>query len=210
MTDPIFNGMDTAVMINGYSLLILCIFFFTRHPKNHGVRTRQFMFFQHIVIINIVLLITDTISFLVVGNTAPGMRTTQVVATTIYYILDPLPSYFFMLFVDIGLNTPIEKQLALRKWYAIPVVLHTLIAVVTPFTGWFFQIDALNLYHRGPLLPVSFFLSFILMIIAAVKVLRRYAQSRKLNRGAVKDAIQYGALLKFTVLPFTGRHFTDF
>ena len=204
MISEILGNADTPIMINSFSLIILFIFFFTGQPRKHGARTRQLTYFHYIVILNILLLLADSANWLVEGNPAPAMRAIQVTATTLYYLLDPLPSYFFIRFVDIGLNVPLEKQMRLRNWYLVPVMLHVVMALITPFTGWFFRIDALNVYHRGSLLSVSFFLSFILMIIAAAKVLYRYVRAGKQNTDLAKNVIQYNALLKFTVIPLIG------
>ncbi len=204
MIDSIRSALDTPVIINCFSLIILTVLFWDNRHRNRGSRTSQAEYFQYIVITLMLLLVTDAISFLVVGHPAPACRTTQVVATTVYYALDPLPSYFFIRFTDMALNVPLGKQNRLRRWYFIPVALHLLIALATPFTGWFFQIDAANEYHRGILLPLSFFLSFILMFIAAAKVLGRRIKAGKENGRFSKSVSKNGWLLKFTIIPLIG------
>lgn len=204
MIDSLLKGISTPVLINCYSLIILFVFLFSNHHRNNGIRTKQFTFFQYIVIANILLLVTDAVNWLSMGIPDPACRDIQVISTTIFYALDPLPSFFFICFTDEVLNIENEKQKQLRRWYLIPVVLHFMITLASPFTGWFFQIDAVNEYHRGSLLVLSFVLSFMLMFIAAAKVLRRYLKARKENLEIAKKVTQYGCLLSFTIIPLIG------
>ena len=92
----------------------------------------------------------------------------------------------------------------MMRWYLIPIVLHMLIAVASPFTGWFFRINALNDYQRGSLLWLSFLLSFVLMFFAFIKVLVRYIQSRKRTEKGHKSVKEYSWMLKFTFIPLIG------
>ncbi|MBN1778334.1 MAG: diguanylate cyclase [Clostridiales bacterium] len=202
--DCLLQNAKAPLLVNGFSLIILFVFLFTSYQKSHKVQSRKFKLFQYIVITNIFLLLADTVNFVVAGHAVDSLRTVQVIATTIFYTLDPLPSFFFICFTDVSLNVPEEKQKRLRRWYLIPVVLHTLIAVATPFTGWFFSIDALNVYHRGPLHSLSFVLSFILLLIAVGEILVRYLMAGRNNAVVAKNVSQYGWLLRFTVIPLIG------
>ena len=204
MIDSIRNALSTPVIINCFSLIILTVLLQDNRHRNRGAKTTQFVFFQYIVIANMLLLITDAISFLVEGNPNPACRTIQVVATMIFYALDPLPSYFFIRFTDMALDIPQAKQNRLKRWYLIPVIIHLLIALATPVTGWFFRIDAVNVYHRGTLLPLSFVLSFILMFIAAAKVLCYRIKAQQKDGQLVKNVTKNNWLLKFTVIPLIG------
>jgi len=204
MTETIMVNIQTPVLINLFSLTILVVFLMDSQYKNRGLKSDRYIFFRYIVIANILLLVTDAVTWLAYGRDDPALRMVQVVATLLYYALNPLPSYFFIRFTDIVLNIPPGKQNRFRYWYIIPVALHLIIAVATPFTGWFYRIDEANVYHRGPLLPLSFILSFLLMIVAAFKVLYRYGKAGKQSDDNVRNITEYRWLLKFIIIPLIG------
>ncbi len=204
MTETIAVTVQTPVLINLFSLIILTVFLTDSQHKNRGIKSERYLYFRWIVIANILLLLTDGITWLVQGNAAPGMRAAQIAVTTFYYALDPLPSYFFIRFTDVVLNVPLERQNRSKYWYAVPVVLHLIIAAASPFTHWFFRIDEANLYHRGSLLPISFVLSFVLMIVAAGKVLVRFIKAGRQSDDIARNVTEYRWLLIFVVIPMIG------
>ena len=195
---------QTPVLINSFSLAILFVFFLNHHKKNQHSRSQKYQFFQHMVLTNIILLVLDSITFLVLEAPQPGMRTINVLVTMAYFMVTPLMSFFFIRFVDEVICLPADMTPKRTRLYLIPVALHVILAVATPFTGWFFRIDALNAYHRGSLLPLSFFLSYLLMVLAFIKAFRYYARSRKENKGFAKHAREYSWLIKFTLIPLVG------
>jgi len=195
---------QTPLFVNCFSLIILFIFLSDNHQKNRCIKTQRYVIFQYMVIANMLLLITDSINWIVVGRVDPSMRMTQIIATTLFYALDPLPSYFFIRFTDVVLEIPMEKQKRLAHWYMLPVGLHIIMALLTPFTGWFFRITDINTYQRGDLLPLSFILSFLLMFIAAIKVMVHFTKAHRKNNERAKNIRQYRWLLKFTIIPLIG------
>jgi diguanylate cyclase (GGDEF)-like protein len=205
MLEVVMKAWEMPVAINGFSLIILFIFYLDNRSKHHEFKSQKYFFFQHMVIVNIILLVLDGITYIVAGNPDPAARTAHIVVSTVYYSLTPLPSYFFICFADVVLSVPAEKRRRLATfWYSIPIVLNLIVSVVTPFTGWFFRIDETNLYHRGSLLLISFLLSFVLIVIAFVKVLIAYIKAKKENKVFARNIKEYGWMLKFTFIPILG------
>lgn len=195
---------ELPILINCFSLIILFVFYMDNRSKHHEIKSQKYFFFQHMVVANILLLVLDGITWVVAGNADPVHRIIHMVATTLYYTLNPLPSFYFISFANVVLNVPIEKRNRWVRWYVIPVAVNWILSLASPFTGWFFQIDTANIYHRGMLLPISFFLSFVLMVAAFIKVLLRYIQVRKENNEIGKNVKEYGWMLKFTIIPLLG------
>lgn len=185
-------------------MAILLVMLLNNHKKHHEFKSQKYLYFQFMAMANMALLFLDCITWLIIGCTGPLLRTLNIVVTTLFYVLDPLPSYFFICFADTVLNIPAEKKTKLMRWYLIPVALHMAIAILTPFTGWFFWFDAADGYHRGSLLWLSFVLSYGLMVLAFVKTLVYYIRSRRENKIVSKNAKEYGWLLKFTFIPLVG------
>jgi len=204
MRDIVMKIWEMPVLINSFSLSILTVLLWNNHKKHHEFKSQKYLYFQFMVIANMALLVLDCAAWLVVGCTGTLLRTLNIAVTTLFYVVDPLPSYFFICFADSVLDIPAEKKTKLMRWYLLPVALHMVIAVFTPYTGWFFSIDAVNEYQRGPLLWLSFLLSYGLMVLAFVKALVSYIRSRRENKVAAKNAKEYGWLLKFTFIPLIG------
>ncbi len=195
---------EMPILINGFSLVILLIFYLDNQQRHLENKSQKYFFFQHMVVSNICLLILDGITWLVVGSPGLAFRTVNVLASTLYYILTPLPSFFFLCFADVVMNVPTDRRGRLMQWYAIPVVINFLIAAASPFTNWFFRIDAANMYHRGSLLALSFVLSLVLLFVALVKVIRRYIAVRSEAGTLSKNVKEYRWILGYAVIPILG------
>ncbi len=195
---------EMPVLLNCFSLVILFVFYLDNQHRHLENKSQKYFFFQHMVVTNILLLVLDGVTWLVAGTPDPALRIVNVVASTLYYILNPLPSFFFLRFTDVVMNLSAEKQRKKMRWYAVPVVLNLLIALATPFTGWFFNIDAANVYHRGSLLSASFVLSLILLFVALIKVILRYAPARKEVGAVAKNIKEYRWILEYALIPILG------
>ena len=195
---------EMPVVLNCFSLVILFVFYLDNQQRHLENKSQKYFFFQHMVVTNILLLVLDGVTWLVAGTPDPALRIVNVVASTLYYILNPLPSFFFLRFTDVVMNLSAEKQRKKMRWYAVPVVLNLLIALATPFTGWFFNIDAANVYHRGSLLSASFVLSLILLFVALIKVILRYAPARKEVGAVAKNIKEYRWILEYALIPILG------
>lgn len=195
---------EMPILLNCFSLVILLIFYLDNQHKHLENKPQKYINFQHMVASNILLLVLDGVTWLVIGKADPALRTINVVASTLYYILNPLPSFFFLRFTDMVMNVAADKQRKQVRWYAVPVVLNLLIALATPFTGWFFNIDAANVYHRGSLLSVSFVLSLILLFVALFKVILRYASARKETVELARNINEYRWILEYALIPIIG------
>ncbi|MFH1511963.1 MAG: diguanylate cyclase [Bacillota bacterium] len=204
MSEVVMKAWEMPVMINGFSLIILFVFFLDNRQKHHENKTQKYSFFQYMVISNMLLLVFDSITWLAADHPDPAYRIINVAASALYYICTPLPSYFFIRFADVVLNIGAETRNRLNRWYLVPVALHMILAAASPFTGWYFRIDAANAYTRGSILAVSFALSFVLMFAAFGKVLYRYLQVRRENKAKVRNVREYGWMLKFTFIPLLG------
>ena len=195
---------EMPILLNCFSLVILFVFYLDNQQRHLENKSQKYFFFQHMVVSNILLLVLDGVTWLVAGSPDPTFRTVNIAASTLYYSLNPLPSYFFLRFTDVVMNVSAEKQRRQVRWYGIPVVLNLLIALATPFTGWFFNIDVANVYHRGSLLPVSFVLSLILLFVAIGKIVLRYAPARKETGAVGKNIKEYRWILEYALIPLLG------
>lgn len=124
--------------------------------------------FNGIMVLNIMIFLFDTGMWLVDGNQLQVMRAVNYVVTTLYYMLNPIICFLWLIYTDFKIYES-KSGLLKRVWlYAIPAAVSVLISLVSPFTGWFFVIDGENNYIRGPLFLVMVFLSFSYLAFSCV------------------------------------------
>jgi diguanylate cyclase (GGDEF)-like protein len=195
---------EMPVLLNSFSLVILLIFFLDNQQRHLENKSQKYFFFQTLVVSNFLLLVLDGVTWLVTGTPDPTLRSVNIAASTFYYILTPLPSFFFLRFTDVVMNVAAEKQKKQMRWYAVPVAINFVLAGVSPYTGWFFRIDSANVYHRGSLLPLSFLLSFVLLFVALYKAVRRYTAAHKEPGALSRSVKEYQWIFEYACIPIVG------
>ena len=124
--------------------------------------------FNGIMLLNLLIFIFDTGMWLVDGNPLPVLRAVNYVVTTLYYIFNPMICFFWLLYTDFKI---FESKVGIVKrirFYVIPVVISTIMSLISVLTQWFFVIDGANRYSRGPLFPVMAFISFFYLALSCV------------------------------------------
>ena len=109
------------------------------------------------------------------------------------FLLSPVPTALWIIYVCAQVRQ--EKKIIRRLMIPCLVLLavHTLLVIGTQFTGWFYTIDAQNIYRRGPLYVVSPLITLLYMLAALVMIVR--------NRERIEKS-HYLSLLLFPVPPF--------
>jgi diguanylate cyclase (GGDEF)-like protein len=161
-----------AICVNTFGLAVLLIML-----MDIGTRGKRFMLddqrlFYWMLITNIIILVLDSGTWLLIGRTFPGARALNLAVTTTYYILDPVMSLLYLLFCDIKMGVPMKRRRALLPVYLIPIGINFVLSVMSIGGSYLFSIGADNRYSRGSLLALSFILSFLLMFVAFFRVLR--------------------------------------
>ncbi len=98
------------VFINCFSLAVLFIVLMNNRQEHLETKSQRYFFFQHLVLSNIALLVFDGLTWIFVGSPVPSHRLFHVLASIMFYIMAPMPSFFFIGFVDVVLNIPSEKR----------------------------------------------------------------------------------------------------
>jgi len=195
-----------AVIVNAFAILILLILLVDIGQKQRRFRLRDQKLFQWMLVNNIVILILDAGTWVLNGQTFEGARTLNLFFTTAFYIVDPVMSLLYIAYCDIKIGTPPEKRRRLSYLYCVPLAINLVLALASIWHPLLFNIRGDNVYVRGPLLYVSFFLSYVLLAIAFIRVLYYRRQLVKkgnqtpflcCNRGMI-------ALVIFPLIPFVG------
>ncbi|MFA0815598.1 MAG: GGDEF domain-containing protein [Anaerofustis sp.] len=151
--------------------------------------------FLYLIFATMMMLIFDIGMVLVDGQTFFGALQINRSVTLIYYLINPLPSFFWALYVEALI---LQNETALRKKLPallIPALISWICSVISLFHNVLFVIDASNVYHRGDWFLLSSVICFFYLIYAAVRIFRNRKQFSKQ---------ECNSLLLFAVIPFIG------
>ncbi len=123
--------------------------------------------FNSIMATNILIFLLDTGMWMLDGQPSFAAWTANIVVTTFYYISNPFICFVWLLYVDYKIY---ESKAALRRralFYSAPLLLSTILSLISPFTRWYFVIDAQNRYVRGPYFFIMAVVSFVYLLLAS-------------------------------------------
>ncbi len=119
--------------------------------------------FNGIMFLNLLIFIFDTGMWLMDGRPHAALRFGNYVMTTLYYLLNPIISFLWLMYTDIKIYESRLDLLKRTRFYVIPAAVTSIMSLASPFTGWFFVIDEENRYMRGSL--------FLIMALTAISYL---------------------------------------
>ncbi len=178
--------------INLFALGVLALIFFNSNLRGEKRLFDQKLFLA-LIISNALLLTADSGMWMSNGGSGAGMRELNLLVTTAYYILNPVPCALWCLFIHNQLFKDEVRTKKLIRWLGIPAALVAVLSVLSIFTRWFFYFDETNVYHRGPLFPVFAAICYSYLIGALVLI---FTRCRRFDKSYVTP------LLTFEVLPF--------
>lgn len=89
----------------------------------------------------------------------------------LYYLLSMYTPFAWFLYVEYGVSSPVHTS---RKYFmavSVPLVIMTVLTLLTPFTHSLFYIDASNQYVRGTLYPLQPLVSYGYLVSASIHAL---------------------------------------
>jgi len=180
-------------VINIYSILLLIVIYIQTLNKGEK-RTLPHQLFILMVQVTMLLLFFDIFGRFdgQPGTIYPLLNSA---GNFIIFLLQPvLPSLWFLYAYHQIYNNK-EK---LKRTY-IPLLCLNLanvaMVIASQFTGWYYMIDAANIYHRGPFYSLSYILTLGLLFVTTIFVI---ANRKKL------DKRYFFSLIFFAVPPFAG------
>ena len=140
-------------------------------------------------------LVMETFTWLIEGIASPGLILINNLVTVFLFISGPAATYCWYRLVKIWVIPETINQPKTVKWMLIPLTLVSVLALISPFTGLLFTVDAANIFHRGPWYFITaascyFYLLSSFFIVVA-------------NRHNLLKSI-YNALLLFAITPAIG------
>ncbi|WP_286946885.1 GGDEF domain-containing protein [Acetobacterium sp. UBA5834] len=164
------NLLVYTLQANIYALIILSIIF-VNFRKRADLTNASNRFFLIMLKVVMAILILDSIGISLYGLAGQPIHFLLILLTLIYYLLNPLPSLFWMAYVHYTIHRSEKRLKKLVAVALLPVYLNSILSIASIFTGWLFYFGADNVYQRGPLfvmVPICcyfyIFLSFVMIL----------------------------------------------
>lgn len=200
---------DTAVFpltINAFAIIILLILLIDFIKAQTSELTPDQKIFQWMLTTNIVILCVDTVTYLSVGFDYATANLIATTSQTLFFAINPIMSLLYICYCDAKLGLSAKTRERLMLFYLIPVAVNLVLALLSPTFGLYFTIDGLNNYHRGYLFYWNYILSYILLLVAFIRIVLHSISIRRGNAGAFRGETGRTALalLLFPIPPVIG------
>ncbi|PKM74424.1 MAG: hypothetical protein CVU91_00730 [Firmicutes bacterium HGW-Firmicutes-16] len=181
------------VILNGFSILLLITLYVHFLLKTEEKPVQQKLYI-YTLLSTILLLILDVFSRFD-GNLGSIYPVINHVSNFLLFLLNPILPSMWLLYANYQIYHDEGRIKRLLAPLIVLNVINAAIIVISQFNGWFYFIDANNIYHRGPL----FFLSIGFMFILLLAAFDLCVRNRKRIYGK-----QLFSLLFFPIPPIVG------
>ncbi len=97
--------------------------------------------------------------------------------TAIFYVLNAAPGVFYFLYIQHMMGKRVSKRFLLLV--VLPASFHTILALVSPWTGWLFVVDALSQYSRGPYFFLTAITNYSYLFVGPLYLLMHHEQLQR-------------------------------
>lgn len=133
------------------SLNIFCFFLllaiFTRAYSRRDRWLLQNRLFIWLIVSNMVMLVIDSLCWVFEGGSQPSLN---ILFNTLLYTFMPLPVAIWIVYTNYQVFHDNKRMFNLFYPLVALIIINAAISISSPWTGWFFQVDVNNHYHRGP------------------------------------------------------------
>lgn len=166
-------------VLNIYSILLLCLIFFQgfKSIEKKGLQHRIFVW---IIQTTIFALIMDTFSRFD-GNPGTLYSVLNNIGNFVQFLLSPILGAFWLMYSHLQIFHLEKRALRMVPILVGVCLVNALMVIGSQFWGWYYYIDANNIYHRGEYFMISasisllfLFISFFMLLINRKKVEKKY------------------------------------
>jgi diguanylate cyclase (GGDEF)-like protein len=174
---------------------ILLVYMFIKANNRADRKFFAVRVFNALMIANMAMLVLDYLTH--AFNGLPGTENIilNIAFNCLYFAVTPIAPVLWIVYLynaTLGGGKSIERAMAVLR---IAIAVNLLLSVASIFTGWYFSIDAANVYSRGNYYSLYIALNAALIIYGTVFVLYNK------NRTGKKEFL---SLLAFFIPPFIG------
>ncbi|TGE31408.1 GGDEF domain-containing protein [Desulfosporosinus sp. Sb-LF] len=136
--------MDSSIV----SFIILILIYINAYNRAEKV-FMHYKLFIDLIIINMALIIVDIMGW--VFNGLPGSMNIiyNMGFNLLLYIMAPMAPSLCMIYANFHVFRDEKRIIKLKRVLKVFLVVNAAISIMSLFTGWFFSVDAGNIYHRG-------------------------------------------------------------
>ena len=171
-------GLTNNLVLNTFGVFVLtviCVYSF----KRNEIRSMQQRLYIAVLLANMLLLILDTLSR-TDGKLGTIYPLINQVSNFMLFLLNPISASIWCLYVNFQVFHDLKKIKKLILFLLVPIAINAGIVIISQFTGWYYYIDANNIYHRGPFFVASAMITIVLVVAAFVfSVLNRKKISKR-------------------------------
>jgi len=193
-------------------MLIAILFIAYRRLDRKDRLNRAFLYTSLIVILQ---LFVEATTCILNGMAGAWVRPFSLALHAVLFLAAPALtcSWFHLSHLVTGTREPIAK--AVWAVLLLPLAFSVVMSILSAFTGVYFDIDAANVYVRGPLFPLSAAMTYFYLLATLVKILAdrdRYMRediSLMLTAtvipmiGGLLQSLFYGVLLMWSSVAFS-------
>lgn len=176
---------------NIMALVILLVILLDMSFNTNKMKYDNKLYFS-ILLSTAVIIILDIFMGTIEGKTRHLFREINIIITTLYFILNPIPYMTWSMYVDFYIHKSIRKSKKRIPLFAIPAILNAILAAFSLYNKGIFFISESNIYHRGHLFLLTIALYYTYFVGTYIHMIK--------NRKNIKKS-EYYALLLFGVIP---------
>lgn len=150
--------------------------FVHRERENYSARL-----FRGIIAANMAVLAVDFAQVSVNGIDQPILFVLNHAFSVLTYILGTLIPLLWYRYVDYAIHKDRAHIDKFKFWLLMPFLANSVLAVLSPWFGWLFAVDAANVYSRGSLFLVNAAIQYGYLIAATIAIVRNKDGLRKAN-----------------------------
>jgi len=144
---------------------------FWRSPFGVVGKSFTLRLYHRFIIATAIMLVSDVLGCILDGKSGTVVHILMLVLYTVYYSFHTVPIVCYILYADGQLNRNPERTRNLGKPLWIISIAIATTALVSPFTGWLFHINAENVYMRGDYFILFAVVQFTLVGLSFIPVL---------------------------------------
>lgn len=176
--------MDSSII----SFIILVFIYINVYNRSEKV-FMHYKLFIYMIQANMALIIVDILAW--VFNGLPGNL--NLIYNTgfnlLLYILVPVAPSLWVIYANFHIFRDENRIIKVTRVLMVFIAVNAVLSVMSLFTGWFFRVDAGNIYHRGEYFWVHVTYSYLLLVYSFFYVL--------VNRSLIEKRYYYSLLLFF-------------
>ena len=127
--------------------------------------------FRWVTLTVLLLLIVESLTWVFDGSTTKSALLIDYFITTCLYLLTPIPSFLWELYVKLQLFHDPKSVKGDLIAFGTLIAVCFLLTITTPLTNLMFYFDASGVYHRGVLYPVLAAAAFLPIIVSFLCIL---------------------------------------